>query len=115
MTDTAQDQRAWHVVMSILPELGVEVSVSLFEKQPADCYDPPLSVCESMMTSDFNVLLASMGMLYNPANFRAMAAGIPAICMDGGMPLEFFQSGAVTEDMKMVAARRHFVARNVFG
>ena len=52
------------------------------------------------MKSDFNVLLASTGMLHCPANFAAMEAGIPAICLDGGMQLEWFQSGAVTEDMK---------------
>jgi hypothetical protein len=44
-----------------------------------------------------------------------MAAGIPAICLDGGMTLEMFQSGAVTEDMRMVALRKHYVAKNVFG
>jgi 2,5-dihydroxypyridine 5,6-dioxygenase len=115
VTDTSQDPRVWQVVMSTLAELGAEASVSLFEKRPADYYDPPLSVCESMMKSDYNVLLASTGMLHSPANFRAMEAGIPAICMDGGMPLEFFQSGAVTEDMKQVAVRKHYVAKNVFG
>ena len=38
-----------------------------------------------MMKSDFNVLLASTGMLHCHASFTAMAAGIPSICMDGGM------------------------------
>ena len=52
------------------------------------------------MKSDFNVLLASTGMLHSPANFRAMQAGIPAICLDGGMTLEMLQSGAITDDMK---------------
>ena len=67
------------------------------------------------MSSDINVLVASTGMLHSPANFRAMAAGIPAICMDGGMTLEMFQSGAVTDDMKQITVRKHFVAENVFG
>jgi leucyl aminopeptidase (aminopeptidase T) len=31
------------------------------------------------------------------------------------MTLEMFQSGAVTEDMRMVALRKHYVAKNVFG
>jgi hypothetical protein len=68
-----------------------------------------------MMKSDFNVLLASTGMLHCPANFAAMEAGIPAICMDGGMQLEWFQSGGVAEDMKQVMVRKHYVSRNVFG
>ena len=46
-----------------------------------------------------------------PANFRAMEAGIPAICLDGGMTLEWFQSGAVTDDMKQIAVRKHYVAK----
>jgi 2,5-dihydroxypyridine 5,6-dioxygenase len=115
LSDTSHDARVWQVVQSILSELGAEVTVTLFEKRPADYYDPPAAVCESMMRSDFNVLIASTGMLHAPANFRAMEAGIPAICMDGGMTLEMFQSGAVTEDMKQVAVRKHFVAKDIFG
>jgi 2,5-dihydroxypyridine 5,6-dioxygenase len=115
LSDTSHDPRVWQVVQSILSELGADVTVSLFEKRPADYYDPPAAVCESMMSSDFNVLIASTGMLHAPANFRAMEAGIPAICMDGGMTLEMFQSGAVTEDMKQVAVRKHYVAKDIFG
>jgi 2,5-dihydroxypyridine 5,6-dioxygenase len=115
LTDTAHDARVWQVVQSILSELGAEVTVALFERRPADYYDPPQAVCESMMTSNINVLLASTGMLHCPANFRAMAAGIPAICMDGGMTLEMFQSGAVTEDNKQISVRKHFIAKDVFG
>ena len=74
VTDTSQDPRVWQVVMSVLSELGAEASVSLFEKRPADYYDPPESVCESMMKSTYNVLLASTGMLHAPANFRANGA-----------------------------------------
>ena len=115
LTDTSHDPRVWQVVQSILCELGADVTVALFERRPADYYDPPSAVCEAMMKSDFNVLLASTGMLHSPANFRAMEAGIPAICMDGGMTLEMFQSGAVTDDMKQIAVRKHYVAKNVFG
>jgi hypothetical protein len=115
ISDTSHDSRVWQVVQSILCELGAEVTIALFEKRPADYYDPPSAVCESMMKSDINVLLASTGMLHSPANIRAMQAGIPAICMDGGMTLEWFQSGAVTEDMKQVAVRKHYVAKDVFG
>jgi len=115
ISDTSHDARVWQVVQSILSELGAEVTVALFERRPADYYDPPMAVCESMMTSDINVLVASTGMLHCPANFRAMEAGIPAICMDGGMTLEMFQSGAVTDDMKQIAVRKHYVARDVFG
>ena len=115
LSDTSHDARVWQVVQSILSELGAEVTVALFEKRPADYYDPPASVCESMMRSDVNVLIASTGMLHAPANFRAMESGIPAICMDGGMTLEWFQSGAVAEDMKQVAVRKHYVAKDVFG
>ena len=115
LTDTAHDDRVWQAVMTILADIGAEATVALFERRPADYYDPPSAVCEAMMKSDFNILLASTGMLHSPANFRAMEAGIPAICMDGGMTLEMFQSGAVTDDMKMVALRKHYVAKNVFG
>jgi len=115
LTDTAHDPRVWQAVQSVLCELGADVTVALFERRPADYYDPPSAVCEAMMKSDINVLVASTGMLHAPANFRAMEAGIPAICMDGGMTLEMFQSGAVTDDMKQIAVRKHYVAKNVFG
>jgi hypothetical protein len=115
LSDTSHDTRVWQVVQSILCELGADVTVALFERRPADYYDPPSAVCESMMKSDINVLVASTGMLHAPANFRAMEAGIPAICMDGGMTLEMFQSGGVTEDMKQVAVRKHYVAKDIFG
>lgn len=115
LSDTAHDPRVWQAVMTILADLGAEATLALFERRPADYYNPPEAVCEAMMKSDFNILLASTGMLHCSANFRAMEAGIPAICMDGGMTLEMFQSGAVTEDMRMVAVRKHYVANNVFG
>jgi hypothetical protein len=115
LTDTAHDPRVWQVVMSILQEIGAEVTVALFEARPADYYDPPSAVCDAMMKSDVNILLASTGMLHSPANFRAMEARIPAICMDGGMTLEMFQSGAVTDDMKQIMVRKHYVAKDIFG
>src|SRR4029079_6435600 len=115
LSDTAHGARGWTPGHSILSELGADVTVALFDRRPADYYDPPSAVCESMMKSDINVLLAPTGMLHSPANFRAMEAGIPAICMDGGMTLEMFQSGAVTDDMKQIAVRKHYVARDVFG
>ncbi|MFP1632821.1 aminopeptidase [Zhengella sp. ZM62] len=115
LTDTAHDPRVWQVVMSILQEIGADVTVALFERRPADYYDPPAAVCEAMMKSDVNILLASTGMLHSPASFRAMEARIPSICMDGGMTLEWFQSGAVTEDMRQVMVRKHYVAKDIFG
>jgi hypothetical protein len=115
ISDTAHDPRVWQVVQSICSELGADVTVSLFDRRPADYYDPPAAVCDSMMSSDINVLLASTGMLHSAANNRAMAAGIPAICLDGGLTLEMFQSGGVTEDMRQVAVRKHYVAKDVFG
>jgi hypothetical protein len=115
LSDTSHDPRVWQVIQAILCEIGADVTVALFERRPADYYDPPAAVCEAMMTSDFNVLVASTGMLHSPANFRAMEAGIPAICLDGGMQLEWFQSGAVTDDMKQIAVRKHYVAKDVFG
>jgi leucyl aminopeptidase (aminopeptidase T) len=115
LSDTAHDPRVWQAVMGICQELGAETTLALFERRPADYYDPPPAVCEAMMKSDVNVLLASTGMLHSAANFRAMQARIPAICIDGGMTLEQLQSGAITEDMKKVAERKHFVAKNVFG
>lgn len=115
LTDTAHDPRVWQVVMSILQEIGADVTVALFERRPADYYDPPSAVCDAMMKSDVNILLSSTGMLHSPANFRAMEARIPAICMDGGMTLEMFQSGAVTDDMKQIMVRKHYVAKDIFG
>jgi len=115
LTDTEHDPRVWQVVMSTLSELGAEPTLAMFDRRPADYFDPPKAVCEAMLKSDFNVLLASTGMLHSPANFAAMAAGIPAICMDGGMTLEWFQSGAVTDDMKQIMVRKHYVAKTVFG
>ena len=115
LSDFSHDPRVWQVVQAICAELGAETTVALFERRPADYYDPPSAVCEAMMKSDFNVLLASTGMLHSHASFTAMAAGIPSICMDGGMTLEWFQSGAVTEDMKQMAVRKHYVAKRVFG
>lgn len=115
LTDTAHDPRVWQMVMSILQEIGADVTVALFERRPADYYDPPAAVCDAMMKSDVNVLLASTGMLHSPANFRAMEARIPAICMDGGMTLEMFQSGAVTDDMTQIMVRKHYVAKDIFG
>jgi hypothetical protein len=115
LSDTAHDPRVWQAVQSILCELGADVTVALFERRPADYYDPPAAVCEAMMKSDINVLVASTGMLHAPANFRAMEAGIPAICLDGGMRLEWLQSGGITDDMRQIAVRKHYVAKDVFG
>ena len=115
LSDFSHDPRVWQIVQATCAELGAETTVALFERRPADYYDPPSAVCEAMMKSDFNVLLASTGMLHSHASFTAMAAGIPSICMDGGMTLEWFQSGAVTDDMKQIAVRKHYVAKRVFG
>lgn len=115
LSDFDHDPRVWQAVMTILADLGAESTLALFERRPADYYDPPKAVVEAMMSSDFNILLASTGMLHSTASFNAMQAGIPSICMDGGMTLEMFQSGAVTDDMKMIAVRKHYVSKNVFG
>lgn len=115
VTDTAHDPRVWQVVMSTISELGADGTLAMFDPRPADYFDPPRAVCEAMLKSDVNILLATTGMLHAPANFEAMRAGVPVICMDGGMTLEMFQSGAVTEDQRQMAVRQHYVARNIFG
>lgn len=115
LTDTAHDPRVWQAVMTILADLGADATLAMFERRPADYYDPPAAVCEAMKRVDCNVLLASTGMLHCSANSAAMAAGIPAICMDGGMTLEMFQSGAVTENIAEMARIMHYVGKNVFG
>ncbi len=115
LTDTAHDPRVWQAVMTILSELDADATLALFEPRPADYFDPPTAVCKAMKDVDFNVLLASTGMLHCGANFEAMVSGIPAICMDGGMTLEMFQSGAVTENVAEMSNIRHYVANNVFG
>ena len=115
LSDFDHDPRVWQAVMTILSDIGADATLTLFARRPADYYDPPSAVIEAMMKSDFNILLASTGMLHSSASFNAMASGIPSICMDGGMTLEMFQSGAVTDDMKMIALRKHYVSKNVFG
>ncbi len=115
VTDTAHDPRVWQVVMSTISEVGAEGTLAMFDPRPADYFDPPRAVCEAMLKSDVNILLATTGMLHAPANFEAMRAGVPVICMDGGMTLEMFQSGAVTEDQRQMAVRQHYVAKNIFG
>jgi hypothetical protein len=115
LSDTAHDPRVWQAVMTILADLGGEPTLALFEPRPADYFDPPAAVCKAMHGSDLNVLLTSTGLLHSPANVAAMSAGIPSICMDGGLTLEMFQSGAVTEDPLALAVMRHRVAASVFG
>jgi hypothetical protein len=115
ITDTDHDPRVWQVVMATLSELGADAVLAMFDPRPADYYDPPAAVCEAMTKVDLNILLASTGMLHCHANHHAMVAGVPTICMDGGMTLEMFQSGAVTEDQREMAIRNHWVATNIFG
>lgn len=115
VTDSAHDPRVWQAVMCTLSELGADATLALFDPRPADYYDPPEAVCEAMKKVDVNILLASTGMLHSKANMDAMQVGVPVICMDGGMTLEMFQSGAVTEDQKQMAIRQYHVANNIFG
>lgn len=115
LTDTAHDPRVWQALMTILADLEVDATLAMFEPRPADYYDPPEAVAAAMLRTDVNILLATTGMLHCDANIRAMTAGVPAICMDGGMTLEMFQSGAVTEDPTAMAIMKHYVARDIFG
>ena len=115
VTDTAHDTRVWQAIMSTITELGADGTLALFDPRPADYFDPPEAVCDAMLKVDVNILISSTGMLHSPANLKAMGAGVPVICMDGGMTLEMFQSGAVTENQKEMAARMHWVAVNIFG
>jgi 2,5-dihydroxypyridine 5,6-dioxygenase len=115
VTDTRHDPRVWQAVQTILADIGADATVAIFEPRPADYYDPPGPVVDALMRSDANILLASTGMLHSQASFNAMEAGIPSICMDGGMTLEMFQSGAVTEDWAAIARMKHYVATEVFG
>jgi hypothetical protein len=115
LSDTEHDPRVWQAVMSILQEIGAEVTVALFERRPADYYNPPEAVCEAMLKSDVNVLVASTGMLHCAASLKSMEAGIPSICLDGGMKLEWLQSGGITEDMRQMAVRKHYIAKRLFG
>jgi len=54
-------------------------------------------------------------MLHSEASSAAMAAGIPSICMDGGMRLEWLQSGAITADYRQIRRHVHYVGKSVFG
>jgi 2,5-dihydroxypyridine 5,6-dioxygenase len=115
LTDTAHDPRVWQAVMSIVADCGAEPTVALFDPRPADYYNPPKTVCQAMLGSDVNVLLATTGMLHSEAAMEAMTKGVPSICMDGGMTLEMFQAGAVTADYAEVAWLKYKVASSVFG
>ena len=61
VTDTAHDPRVWQAVMSILQEIGADVTVALFERRPADYYDPPAAVCEAFV----DVLAPAAGRLHD--------------------------------------------------
>jgi 2,5-dihydroxypyridine 5,6-dioxygenase len=115
LTDTEHDPRVWQAVLTILTDLGAEATLALFDPRPADYFDPPRAVAEAMKKVAFNILLTTRSLLHSPAASEAMALGIPSICMDGGMTLEMFQSGAVTEDPAAMSVIRHHVAQNVFG
>jgi len=115
VTDTAQDARVWQAMMTIAADLGADATVALFEPRPADYYDPPRAVCAAMLNSDVNVLVASTGMLHSEASSAAMAAGIPSICMDGGMQLEWLQTGGISADYRQIRLYTHYVGANVFG
>jgi hypothetical protein len=115
LSDTEHDPRVWQAVMTILADLKAEAALALFSRRPADYYDPPPTICEAMLRSEVNVLVASTGMLHCAANMKAMAAGVPCLCLDGGMQLEWLQSGAITEDIRQMAVRKHYVAKDVFG
>lgn len=115
ITDFSHDPRVWQAIMSVLSECGADAALAIFDARPADYYDPPKPVCDAMMNVDLNVLVATTGMLHAPASMAAQIAGIPVICMDGGMTLEMFQSGAVTEDQREMAVRHHYVGTNIMG
>lgn len=115
LTDTAHDPRVWQVIMSTVTEMGADPALCLFDPRPADYYDPPPAVCEAMKNVDVNILVASTGMLHARSNLDAMREGVACICMDGGMTLEMFQSGAVTEDQREMAIRQYWVAMNIMG
>lgn len=115
LTDTAHDPRVWQAAMTIVAELGAEPTVALFEPRPADYYDPPEVVTKAMLESDANILMASTGMLHSPASAAAMARGIPSLCFDGGMRLEWFQSGAATADYREIQHLKYRVGRDLIG
>lgn len=103
VTDTAQDDRVWQCVLTILADLGADASLMLFEPRPADYYDPPNVVAAAMLTADVNVLMASTAMLHSDASMASMSAGVPTICIDGAVTLEMFQRGAATADYFEIA------------
>jgi 2,5-dihydroxypyridine 5,6-dioxygenase len=115
VSDIAADERVNEILMFLISEAGGEATLVLFEPRPADYYDPPVAVAGAMLSSDINFLLASTGMLHSPASAAAMKAGIPSICMDGGLSLETFQDGALTADYTEIARMKRVVALDVFG
>lgn len=115
VTDTAQDERVWQAIMSIVADLDAEPTLALFEPRPADYYDVPAVVAAAMLQSDIVVLVASTAMLHSPAAMVSMKKGIPTICLDGQVTLEMFQYGAATADYWEIARMKHYVAKNLFG
>ena len=41
LSDFSHDPRVWQIVQATCAELGAETTVALFERRPADYYDPP--------------------------------------------------------------------------
>jgi 2,5-dihydroxypyridine 5,6-dioxygenase len=64
LSDTEHDPRVWQAVLTILADLKAEAALALFSRRPADYYDPPPTICEAMLRSEVNVLVASTGMLH---------------------------------------------------
>lgn len=114
-SDTAHDPRVWQAIMTLLADIGAEATVALFEPRPADYYEPPSMVAKAMLEADVNVLVASTAMLHTCASAAAMARGTPSLCLDGGMRLEWFQSGAATADYREIQELKHYVGTTVFG
>jgi hypothetical protein len=115
LSDTEHDTRVWQAIMTILADIEADATLCLFSRRPADYYDPPGAVCEAMLKSDANILVSSTGMLHCAASLKSMEMGIPSICLDGGMRLEWLQSGGITDDMKQIAVRKHYVGKDIFG
>ena len=45
LSDTAHDARVWQAIHTILSDIGADTTVALFDRRPADYYDPPSAVC----------------------------------------------------------------------
>src|SRR5690606_37959406 len=114
LTDHNHDSAVWQPVATSVTLHGGHPTVAVFPPRTADYYDPPEAVGEAMKHVDLNILLASSAMYRTKAAHEAMAAGVPCLCMDGGLTSELLVRGAATADYELVMWIEYAIYELVF-